>query len=83
MTCFFLFFFCFFLSDLHAQLQHSWVYCSSGTLFGFIVNSTHINRDKLGFWQKCVEECKKQLTAGRSVAIDNTSPDVELRKKIY
>ena len=41
----------------------------------------HINRDKLGSWQKCVEECKKQLTAGRSVAIDNTSPDVESRKR--
>lgn len=40
-----------------------------------------MNRDKLGSWQKCVEECKKLLSAGRSVAIDNTSPDVESRKR--
>ncbi len=40
-----------------------------------------MNRDKLGSWQKCVEECKKLLVAGRSVAVDNTSPDVESRKR--
>ena len=41
----------------------------------------HVNRDKIGSWQKCVGECNKLLAAGRSVAIDNTSPDVESRKR--
>ncbi len=40
-----------------------------------------VNRDKLGSWQKCVEECKKLLAAGKSVAVDNTSPDIESRKR--
>ena len=57
----------------------STVYTDHLTHKGYV----HINRDRLGSWQKCVEECKKQLTAGRSVAIDNTSPDVESKKMLH
>ena len=39
----------------------------------------HINRDTLGSWQKCVAECDKVLSSGRSAVIDNTSPDKESR----
>ena len=35
----------------------------------------HINRDSQGSWQKCVAECTKVLSAGKSAVIDNTSPD--------
>ena len=39
----------------------------------------HVNRDTLGTWQKCVAECAKCLSAGKSVVIDNTSPDKDSR----
>lgn len=41
----------------------------------------HINCDILGSWQKCVAECKKAIELGKSIAIDNTNPDVDSRKR--
>ena len=41
----------------------------------------HISRDKLGSWQKCVAKCTEAIKSGQSVVIDNTSPDVESRKR--
>lgn len=42
---------------------------------------SHVNRDILGSWQKCVAKCKEYLKAGRHVAVDNTSPDENSRKR--
>ncbi|KJE95844.1 polynucleotide kinase-3'-phosphatase [Capsaspora owczarzaki ATCC 30864] len=39
----------------------------------------HINRDTLGTWQKCVAATRDALRAGKSVVVDNTSPDTESR----
>lgn len=39
----------------------------------------HVSRDTLGSWQKCVSRCAEFLKAGKSVAVDNTSPDKESR----
>ena len=40
-----------------------------------------VNRDILGSLKMCVEGCNHLLSAGKSVVVDNTSPDIESRKK--
>ena len=42
---------------------------------------THINRDTLKTWQKCVAETEKALAAGKSVVVDNTNGDVASRAR--
>lgn len=41
----------------------------------------HINRDVLKTWQKCVKATEEAVKQGKSVAIDNTNPDIESRQR--
>lgn len=41
----------------------------------------HINRDKLGSWQKCCQMLEESLKMNKSVVVDNTNPDKESRKR--
>jgi bifunctional polynucleotide phosphatase/kinase len=44
-------------------------------------NYHHVNRDKLGSWEKCVRQCEVIVKNGQSAVIDNTNPDIESRAR--
>ncbi|KAJ8948512.1 hypothetical protein NQ318_000052 [Aromia moschata] len=41
----------------------------------------HVNRDKLGSWQKCVKLLRDSLERRESCVVDNTNPDKESRAR--
>ncbi|KAG8035916.1 hypothetical protein G9C98_003042 [Cotesia typhae] len=47
----------------------------------YLKTYVHVNRDKLGSWQKCIALMEKSLNDGKSVIIDNTNPDLASRKR--
>lgn len=44
-------------------------------------NYSVINRDTLKTMQRCIHECEKYMTNGKSIVIDNTNPSIDDRKK--
>lgn len=41
----------------------------------------HINRDKLGSWQKCMKSLEENLERKQNCVVDNTNPDKESRAR--
>ncbi|VDM66439.1 unnamed protein product, partial [Strongylus vulgaris] len=58
---------------------------SGKSTFAHMLEKEHgymvVNRDTLGTWQKCCERARVYLRDGKSVVVDNTSPDKESRSR--